>query len=97
MVEDLRVYEMEIHRKLSMAFSPLAMALFGIALGLRLGRGNRVVGFTVGIAAIAVVYYPLWISGQGLAASGVMPPGVAVWAAPALVASFGAAWLSRMV
>ena len=96
-VEDLRIYEMEIHRKMSMAFSPLAMALFGIALGLRLGKGSRVAGFTIGIAAIAVVYYPLWISGQGLAASGVLPPGVAVWAAPALVGAAGAAWLSRMV
>jgi lipopolysaccharide export system permease protein len=96
-VSTRRVYEMEIHRKISMAFGPIAMLLFGIPMGLRLGRGSRVAGFTIGIAAIAVVYYPLWISGQGLAVSGALPPGPAVWAAPALVGTGGAAWLSRIL
>lgn len=96
-VSTLRVYEMEIHRKISMAFSPVAMLLFGIAVGLRLGRGSRVAGFTVGIAAVALVYYPLWISGQGLAVSGALPPGPAVWAASALVGTGGAVWLSRII
>jgi lipopolysaccharide export LptBFGC system permease protein LptF len=94
---ELRRLEMEIHRKLSVAFAPLALAFLGIPLGLRLGRGGRLAGFAVGIAAIAFVYYPIWISGQGLAASGALPAGPAVWAAPALVGGCGAAWLSRMV
>ena len=93
---ELRFQEMEIHRKLSMAFTPLALILLGIPLGLRLGRGGLLVGFTVGIAAIALVYYPLWIGGQGLAISGVLPPVIAVWAAPVLVGTGGAVWLSRM-
>ncbi len=86
---------MEIHRKLSMAFTPLALLLFGIPLGLGLGRGGPLVGFTVGIAAIAFVYYPLWIAGQWLASSGVLPPVVSVWAAPVLVGGGGAVCLSR--
>jgi lipopolysaccharide export LptBFGC system permease protein LptF len=53
--------------------------------------------FTVGIAAIAVVYYPLWISGQFLAVSGTLPAILSVWAAPVLVGGGGAVWLSRMV
>lgn len=93
----LRFTEMEIHRKISMAFAPLALVLFGVPLGLRLARGGMLAGFAVGIAAIALVYYPLWISGQILAVSGTLPAVFSVWAAPVLVGGGGAVWLSRMV
>ncbi|GAG50791.1 unnamed protein product, partial [marine sediment metagenome] len=93
----VRFIEMEIHRKLSMAFAPLALALLGIPLGLRLAGGGVLAGFTVGIAAIALVYYPLWASGQGLALSGFLPPVFSVWVAPVLLGGGGAVWLSRMV
>jgi lipopolysaccharide export system permease protein len=93
----LRSVEVEVHRKLSTAFAPLAFALLGIPLGLALGRGGHLTGFAVGIALIAFVYYPLWMLGQGLASSGVLPCGVGVWAAPVLVGACGAVWLSRVV
>jgi lipopolysaccharide export LptBFGC system permease protein LptF len=95
--DGLRYHQMETHRKLSMAFGPLAMLLLGVPLGLRLGRGGRLAGFTVGIAAIALVYYPLWMAGQGLAVSGALPAGLAVWTPPAVIGCGGAYWLSRMV
>ena len=88
---------MEINRKLSFAFGPLALALVGIPLGLWLARGGKLTGFIVGIAAIALFYYPLWFAGQGLASAGELPAGIAVWMAHIAAGGVGAAWLSRMV
>ena len=96
-VRRLRALDMEINRKLSFAFGPLALALVGIPLGLWLARGGKLTGFIVGIAAIALFYYPLWFAGQGLATAGVLPAGIAVWMAHIAAGGAGAAWLSRMV
>lgn len=91
----LRSCEMEIHRKLSFAFTPLALALLGIPLGLRFARGGRLAGFGVGVAAISFFYYPLWFAGQGLATSGALPAGVSVWMVQIVAGAGGALWLSR--
>jgi len=91
----LRSCEMEIHRKLSFAFAPVALVLLGIPLGLRFARGGRLAGFGVGVAAIAFFYYPLWFAGQGLATSGALPAGISVWMVQIVAGGLGAAWLSR--
>jgi lipopolysaccharide export LptBFGC system permease protein LptF len=93
----LRCCEMEIHRKLSFAFAPLALVLLGIPLGLRFARGGRLAGFGVGVAVIAFFWYPLWFAGQGLATSGALPPGVSVWFVQIVAGGLGALWLSRKV
>ncbi|MHC5053145.1 MAG: LptF/LptG family permease [Planctomycetota bacterium] len=92
---DLRSCEMEIHRKLSFAFAPFALALLGIPLGLRFARGGRLAGFGVGVAAISLFYYPLWFTGQGFAKSGALPAGPSVWMVQIVSACAGAIWLSR--
>ncbi|MHC4252289.1 MAG: LptF/LptG family permease, partial [Planctomycetota bacterium] len=92
---DLRSCEMEIHRKLSFAFAPFALALLGIPLGLRFARGGRLAGFGVGVAAISLFYYPLWFTGQGFAKSGALPAGPSVWMVQIVSACAGALWLSR--
>jgi len=93
----LRACEMEIHRKLSFAFGPFALALLGIPLGLRFARGGRLAAFGVGVATIALFYYPLWFAGQGLATSGALPAGPSVWAVQIVSGGAGAIWLSRKV
>ena len=90
-----RSCEMEIHRKLSFAFAPVALALLGIPLGLRFARGGRLAGFGVGVAVIAFFYYPLWFAGQGLATSGALPAGLSVWMVQIVSGGAGAFWLSR--
>ena len=45
----LRALEMEINRKLSFAFGPVALALVGIPLGLWLARGGKLTGFIVAV------------------------------------------------
>ncbi len=96
-VRRLRALDMEINRKLSFAFGPVALALIGIPLGLWLARGGKLTGFIVGIAVISLFYYPLWFAGQGLASAGELPAGIAVWMAHIAAGGVGAAWLSRMV
>ena len=91
----LRSCEMEIHRKLSFAFAPLALALLGIPIGLRFARGGRLAGFGVGVAVIAFFYYPVWFAGQGLATSGALPAALSVWAVQIIAGVSGAIWLSR--
>jgi len=92
---ELRACEMEIHRKLSFAFGPFALALLGIPLGLRFARGGRLAAFGVGVATIAFFYYPLWFAGQGLATGGALPAGPSVWMVQIVSGGAGAVWLSR--
>lgn len=94
---ELRRVRTEIDRKLSLAFAPFVMALLGLPLGLWLGRSSRLVALAATAVVIAFVYYPLSVAGQGLAVSGALPAGPAVWATPVGLAAAGAVWLNRLL
>ena len=68
----------ELHRRFSMAFSPLVFIMTGLPLGVTTRRAQRSVGF--GLSVIVFIgYYLFLVLGQTLAEKGVLSPAPAVW------------------
>jgi len=68
----------ELHRRFSMAFSPLIFILIGLPLGITTRRAQRSVGFGLSVI-IFIGYYLFLVLGQTLAEKGLMPVAPAMW------------------
>lgn len=84
----------EYHRKLALSLIPLSMAFLGIGLGLLVRKGNRIVGFVLGLLAYFLVYYPLMIIFKETASTGLVPAWT-LWIPNGLVLLLGL-WLWRL-
>jgi lipopolysaccharide export system permease protein len=78
----------ELHLRFAIAFSPLALAMLGIPLGVALEKGGRGVGFGASLG-IVFFYYLFLILGLTLAEKGLLPPGPALWTANAISGALG--------
>jgi LPS export ABC transporter permease LptF len=74
-------YEVQVQRRVALAFSPLAFALLAVPLGLGIGlrRGARSLGALL-CAVIAFGYYVVTNTASTLAIDGTLPPVAALWA-----------------
>ena len=70
--------KIELHRRIAMAFSPLAFILIGIPLGITTRRSQRSIGLGLSLV-VFLGYYAIIVIGQGLAQRGLVPPGPALW------------------
>lgn len=75
---ELNRYEVEFHKRISVAFSAFFFLLFGAPVGLLLRRGGVGTGFMVGLVFFAL-YYVLLLAGQNLADSGKLAPAIGMW------------------
>ena len=73
-------YEVEIHKKFSLAVACIVFVLLGAPIALRFPRGGvgLVIGASLGVFAL---YYVCLIAGESMADDGVLPPWVAMWGA----------------
>jgi lipopolysaccharide export system permease protein len=71
-------YEVELQKRLSLAFSAFFFVLFGAPLGLLLRRGGIGTGFIVGLVFFAL-FYVLLLAGENMAESGRLSPFVGMW------------------
>jgi LPS export ABC transporter permease LptF len=73
-------YEVQRHRRVALAFSPLAFALLAVPLGLGIGlrRGARSLGALL-CAVIAFGYYVVTNAASTLATDGTLSPALALW------------------
>lgn len=71
-------YEVELQKRLSLAFSAFFFVLFGAPVGLLLRRGGIGTGFIVGLVFFAI-YYILLLAGENMAESGRLSPFVGMW------------------
>jgi lipopolysaccharide export system permease protein len=71
-------YEVELQKRLSLAFSAFFFVLFGAPVGLLLKRGGVGTGFIVGLIFFAL-YYVLLLAGENMAESGRLSPFVGMW------------------
>jgi len=71
-------YQVELQKRLSLAFSAFFFVLFGAPVGLLLRRGGVGTGFIVGLIFFAL-YYVLLLAGENLAESGKLSPFVGMW------------------
>ena len=72
------VYEVQIQRRVALAFSPLAFGLLAVPLGLGVRRGARSLGILL-CGLIAFGYYVLMNATTAYATSGQLPASVALW------------------
>jgi lipopolysaccharide export system permease protein len=68
----------EIHKKFALPFACIIFAVLGIALGVIVRRGEKMVAFAVCIAVV-VVYYIFMVAGEPMGKKGIVPPWIAVW------------------
>jgi len=71
-------YQVELQKRLSLAFSAFFFVLFGAPVGLLLRRGGIGTGFIVGLLFFAI-YYVLLLAGEDMAESGRLSPFVGMW------------------
>jgi lipopolysaccharide export system permease protein len=73
-------YEVEIHKKFSLAVACVVFVLLGAPIALRFPRGG--VGLVIGASlAVFSLYYICLIAGESMADDGVLPPWLAMWGA----------------
>ncbi len=78
--KDLEIarYQVELQKRLSLAFSAFFFVLFGAPVGLLLRRGGVGTGFMVGLIFFAL-YYVLLLAGENMAEAGKLSPFVGMW------------------
>ena len=88
-------YEVEIHKKFSLAVACIVFVLLGAPIALRFPRGGvgLVIGASLGVFAL---YYVCLIAGESMADDGVLPPWVAMWAANLVFTLVGLVLFLRM-
>ena len=88
-------YEVEIHKKFSLAVACIVFVLLGAPIALRFPRGG--VGLVIGASlAVFSLYYVCLIAGESMADDGVLPPWLAMWAANGAFTVAGVLWYARM-
>ena len=88
-------YEVEIHKKFSLAVACVVFVLLGAPIALRFPRGGvgLVIGASLGVFAL---YYVCLIAGESMADDGVLPPWVAMWGANLVFTLVGVVLFLRM-
>ncbi|MGH9481143.1 MAG: LptF/LptG family permease [Terriglobales bacterium] len=85
---DWRNARVELHRRFALALACVALALLGMALGLRGGRGGKAGGFVLTLILV-FGYYLVFIFGLGLAKQGRIPPWLGAWGADLIFLAWG--------
>jgi LPS export ABC transporter permease LptG len=69
-----------LHRRMTLALSPIIFAFFGAGLGLKVVRGGRSKGVLLSLTAM-LLYYLLSLAGEQLGRAGTLPPILGSWLA----------------
>ncbi len=87
----LRSYQVEIHKKFSMAVACLIFMVIGAPLGLALRRGGLA---TIGVVALGIFmfYWITLVQGEKLSERGLFPPWIGMWIANVVMSGAGI-WL----
>ncbi len=89
-----RKYEIEIHRRWAMSLACLLFAFIGVGLGTTTNRRLARASGMVLCLIVIVAYWVLYISAEGIARNGFLPPAVAIWGVNLIFAYF-AYWSIR--
>ncbi|MFC1548783.1 LptF/LptG family permease [Candidatus Omnitrophota bacterium] len=76
--------QVELHKKLALAFSNLVFVLIGIPLAITTHRREKFVGFGLAIS-LFLVYWGIMLSGIAFSIRAIIPPWIGVWAANILL------------
>jgi lipopolysaccharide export system permease protein len=88
-------YEIEIHKKFSLAAACLIFVLVGAPIAVRFPRGG--VGLVISVSLVVfALYYVGLIGGESLANEGLVPPFWAMWGTNVIMTVVGLVMLARM-
>ncbi|HCC68930.1 MAG TPA: LPS export ABC transporter permease LptF [Nitrospiraceae bacterium] len=71
-------WNVELHRRFAIPFACLIFGFLGPALSLKTGKTGRLGGFSLSLFSL-VLYYLMFILGEGLAKAGTVPTFISVW------------------
>jgi lipopolysaccharide export system permease protein len=78
----------EVHKKISLAFSPLVFILIGLPTAVITHRREK--SINLGIAFIVVgIYYLFLLGAEALSRQGILPPAAALWIPNAVFGALG--------
>ena len=86
--------EAEFHFRNAGAAACIVFMLIGIPLGIRCRQGSVIVAVALSFFAVLLIYYPLVVVGEMLAADGFMDPLMAQWMGSGIVGAIGLAGLT---
>jgi lipopolysaccharide export system permease protein len=88
-------YDIEIHKKFSLAAACLIFVIIGAPIAVRFPRGG--VGLVIGVSLLVfALYYVGLIGGEALANEGIIPPFWAMWGTNVILTLVGLVLLLRM-
>ena len=70
--------EVELHKKISLPFASIVMALVALPYAFRLGRKGTLYGVGVGLV-LGMVFFAMLAFSSTLGQTGALPPLIAVW------------------
>lgn len=95
LAESIRNYQVEIHKKYSIAVASLVFVIIGAPLALRFGGGG--IGMVIATSMVVFsLYYVGLIGGESLAGRGIVTPVFAMWVMNALMTLVGLFGLATM-
>jgi len=94
-LSDAASFQVEIHKKYSLAVACIVFVLVGVPVALRFPRGG--IGLVIGASVIIFgIYYIGLIGGEALADRRIVPPYLAMWAPNMIMAVVGLALFTRI-
>ncbi|HYJ78515.1 MAG TPA: LptF/LptG family permease, partial [Longimicrobiaceae bacterium] len=95
LAQQIREYQVEVHKKYSIAVAALVFVVVGVPLALRFGGGG--IGMVIACSMVIFsLYYIGLIGGETLAGRGYVTPLVAMWVVNALMMVLGVLGLATM-
>jgi lipopolysaccharide export system permease protein len=76
--EDIRSYQVEIHKKYSISFAIIIFVMIGIPLGMMTKTGGAGASFTIS-SVVFLFYYISLVAGESLANKGFISPFLSMW------------------
>lgn len=87
--------QVELHKKIALAFSSLVFVLAGIPLAITTHRREKFIGFSFAIV-LFLVYWGVMLAGIAFAIRGIVPAWAGVWFANVLLAVIGVVLFTRL-
>lgn len=89
-----RVLKAEYHKRWAVSFVCIVFGLLGVGLGTNTNKRSQKAGGLPVVLGVVIVYWILYVTCEGLARSGNLPPAVAIWTPNALFTLF-TAWILK--
>jgi len=90
---NLKLHQLEFHKKFSIPFSCLVFVLFAFPTGMLARRSGRAVGFALGLL-VSTLYWGMLFVGQTLGIRLQFPPLLAMWLPNAVILAAGGVLLA---